>query len=168
MNEVFKATMRQLKSMNREIKSAKERIKDYLDERASQDELFARTYAKSNKNIDECYDYIAGEARNQCKDSDSICIPDDVVFGWAVHYYDEDNIKVGMSTESKESTESKKMYDADLKKIIEEARKKAYRTNKMASNANKKASEAKKKSADAKESKTVRIQQLALFDLDEL
>ena len=161
MNEVFKATMRQLKSMNREIKSAKERIKDYLDERASQDELFAKSYAKSNKNIDECYDYIVGEARNQCKDSDSICIPDDVVFGWAVHYYDEDNIKVGRSTESKESTESKKMYDADLKKIIEESRKKAY-------NAYKNASESKKKSADAKESKTVRIQQLALFDFDEL
>lgn len=165
MNEVFKATMRQLKSMNREIKSAKERIKDYLDERASQDELFAKSYAKSNKNIDECYDYIAGEARNQCKDSDSICIPDDVVFGWAVHYYDEDNIKVGRSTESEES---KEMSEEDKKKILEEARKKAYQTNKIASNTNKKASEAKKKSADAKESKTVRIQQLALFDLDEL
>ena len=161
MNEVFKATMRQLKSMNREIKSAKERIKDYLDERASQDELFAKSYAKTNKNIDECYDYIVGEARKQCKDSDSICISDDVVYGWAVHYYDEDDINVGRSTESKESTESKKMYEADMKKIVEEARKKAYQTNKMASNA-------KKKSADEKNSKTVKIQQLALFDLDEL
>lgn len=165
MNEVFKATMRQLKSMNREIKSAKERIKDYLDERASQDELFAKSYAKSNKNIDECYDYIVGEARKQCNDSDSVCISDDVVYGWAVHYYDEDNIKVGRSTESKESTE---MSDADKKKVLEEARKKAYQTNKIASNANKKASEANKKSADAKESKPARIQQLNLFDFDEL
>ena len=155
MNEVFKATMRQLKSMNREIKSAKERIKDYLDERASQDELFAKSYAKSNKNIDECYEYIVSEARKQCKDSDSICISDDVVYGWAVHYYDEDNIKVGRSTESKESKEIN-------------VNKKAVETNKISSNANKKASEANKKSADAKESKTVRIQQLALFDLDEL
>ena len=168
MNEVFKATMRELKSMAREIKSAKERIKDYLDERASKDELFAKSYAKTNKNIDECYDYIVGEARKQCKDSDSICIPDDVVFGWAVHYYDEDDINVGhkvaSSTESKESqesTESEKMYEADMKKVVEEARKKAYKTNKMASNANKKASEAKK-------SKSVRIQQLSLFDIDEL
>ena len=147
--------------MNEEFKSAKERIKDYLDERARQDELFAKSYAKTNKNIDECYDYIVGEARKQCKDSDSICISDHVVYGWAVHYYDEDNINVGRSTESKESTESEKMYEADMKKIVEEARK-------MASNANKKASEAKKESTDAKKRKPAKIQQLSLFDLDEL
>lgn len=150
MNEVFKATMRQF--MDREIKSAKERIKDYLDERASKDELFAKSYAKTNKSIDECYDYIVGEARKQCKDSDSVCIPDDVVYGWAVHYYDEDNINVGRGTESKESTESKEISKA----------------TKIASNANKKASEAKKNLSDANKRKTVRIQQLALFDLDEL
>lgn len=144
--------------MTTEIKSAKERIKDYLDERARQDELFAKSYAKTNKNIDECYDYIVGEARKQCKDSDSVCISDDVVYGWAVHYYDEDDIKVGRSTESKES---KEMSDADKKKVLEEARKKAYQTNK-------KSVEAKKKSADAKKSKPARIQQLNLFDFDEL
>ena len=135
--------------MTTEFKSAKERIKDYLDERASKDELFAKSYAKTNKNIDECYDYIVGEARKQCKDSDSICISDDVVYGWAVHYYDEDNIKVGRS---KESTESKEISKA----------------TKMASNANKKASESKKKSADAKKCKSSKIQQLNLFDFDEL
>ena len=151
--------------MTTEFKSAKERIKDYLDDRASKDELFAKSYAKTNKNIDECYDYIVGEARKQCKDSDSICISDDVVYGWAVHYYDEDNIKVGRSTES---TESKEMSETDKKKVLEEARKKAYQTNKMASNANKKASEAKNKSADAKKSKPAKIQQLNLFDFDEL
>ena len=151
--------------MTTEIKSAKERIKDYLDERASKDELFAKSYAKTNKNIDECYDYIVGEARKQCKDSDSVCISDDVVYGWAVHYYDEDNIKVGRS---KESTESKEMSETDKKKVLEEARKKAYQTNKMASNANKKASESKKKSADAKKCKSAKIQQLTLFDIDEL
>lgn len=144
--------------MTTEIKSAKERIKDYLDERAGKDELFAKSYAKSNKNIDECYHYIVEEARKQCKDSDSICISDDVVFGWAVHYYDEDNIKVGRSKESKES---KEMSDADKKKVVEEARN-------MASNANKKASESKKESADANKSKTAKIQQLNLFDFDEL
>ena len=138
--------------MTTEFKSAKERIKDYLDERASKDELFAKSYAKTNKNIDECYDYIVGEARKQCKDSDSICISDDVVYGLAVHYYDEDNIKVGRSKESKESKESTEISKA----------------TKMASNANKKASESKKKSADAKKCKSSKIQQLNLFDFDEL
>ena len=148
--------------MAREIKSAQEKIKDYLDERARQDELFAKSYSKSNKNIDECLGYIVSEARKQCKDSDSICIPDDVVFGWAVHYYDEDDINVGHKVASStESKESKKMSKEDLKKIVEESRKKAYE-------ANKKSVETKKKSADAKKSKTAKIQQLTLFDLDEL
>ena len=138
--------------MTTEFKSAKERIKDYLDGRASKDELFAKSYVKTNKNIDECYDYIVGEARKQCKDSDSVCISDDVVYGWAVHYYDEDNIKVGRSTDSTESKESKEISKA----------------TKMASNANKKAVEAKKKSADAKKCKSAKIQQLNLFDFDEL
>ena len=138
--------------MTTEFKSAKDRIKDYLDERASKDELFAKSYAKTNKNIDECYDYIVSEARKQCKNSDSICISDDVVYGWAVHYYDEDNIKVGRSEESEESKESKEISKA----------------TKMASNANKKSVESKKKSADAKKCKSAKIQQLNLFDFDEL
>ena len=90
------------------------------------------------------------------------------MYGWAVHYYDEDNIKVGRRKESKESTESKEMSEIDKKKVLEEARKKAYQTNKMASNAKKKSVEANKKSADAKKSKPARIQQLNLFDIDEL
>ena len=161
--------------MTTEFKSAKEIIKYYLDERAKKDELFAKSYAKTNKNIDECFDYIVGEARKQCKDSDSICISDDVVYGWAVHYYDEDDIKVDRNSSSNLlsakvtlKTEGKEMSEEDKKKVLEEARKKAYKTNKMASNANKKASEANKKSADAKNSKPAKIQQLTLFDFDEL
>lgn len=70
----------------------KEAIKNYLDNRAKTDELFALAYAKPNKNIDECLSYIVGEA---CKQGgNAVYVPDEVVFGWAVHYYDEDNIKI--------------------------------------------------------------------------
>lgn len=71
---------------------AKEVIKQYLDNRAKTDELFAQAYAKPNKNIDECMQYIMGEAKKQ--GGSAVCISDEVVFGWAVHYYDEDNIKI--------------------------------------------------------------------------
>ena len=33
-------------------------IKAYLDKRAAEDELFAKDYAKPNKNIDDCCDFI--------------------------------------------------------------------------------------------------------------
>lgn len=69
------------------------RIKTYLDKRAAEDPLFATSYAKEKKSIKECCNYIMGEAKKQAVGG-AAAIDDDVVFGWAVHYYDEDNIKV--------------------------------------------------------------------------
>lgn len=71
--------------------AAKDAIKAYLDNRAANDKLFAASYAKENKNIDECFNYILGEAK---KRGNQVCMTDEEVFGLAVHYYDEDNIKV--------------------------------------------------------------------------
>lgn len=73
------------------MNAVKQAIKNYLDNRAKTDELFAVAYAKPHKNIDECFNYILGEARKQ---GNVVYLPDDVVFGWAVHYYDEDDIKI--------------------------------------------------------------------------
>lgn len=71
--------------------SAKDAIKAYLDKRAAEDELFAQSYAKPKKNIDECLRYILGEAHKQ---GDAVCMTDEEVFGLAVHYYDEDDVKI--------------------------------------------------------------------------
>lgn len=67
----------------------KKTIKDYLDARATQDELFATAYAKPNKSIDECVNYIFQQVQN----SGCCGFADDEIYGMAVHYYDEDNIK---------------------------------------------------------------------------
>lgn len=64
-------------------------IKAYLDDRASNDELFAATYAKPNKSIDECCNYILQEVHKSGQNG----FADEEVFGMAVHYYDEDDIK---------------------------------------------------------------------------
>lgn len=66
-------------------------IKSYLEKRAETDTLFAASYAKKNKNIDECCNYIIGEAK---KRGNAVAMTDDEVYGLAVHYYDEDNIKI--------------------------------------------------------------------------
>lgn len=67
----------------------KETIKAYLDKRASEDELFAVTYQKENKNLDECCNYVVQCAKEgKCEGYDPA-----EVFNWAVHYYDEDDIK---------------------------------------------------------------------------
>ena len=79
--------------MGKENQSFKEAIKTYLDQRAKDDSLFATTYAKPNKNIDECCNYIIGEAKK--RGDNAVFMSDDEVFGLAVHYYDEDDIEVG-------------------------------------------------------------------------
>ena len=71
--------------------SFKQAIKAYLDKRAEEDSLFAPKYANEKKNIDECCSYIMGEAR---KRGNAVAISDEEIYGMAVHYYDEDDIKI--------------------------------------------------------------------------
>jgi len=69
----------------------KNTIKTYLDNRASVDNLFAETYAKPNKNIDDCITYILNEVqRSGCNG-----FADDEIYSMAVHYYDEDSVTAG-------------------------------------------------------------------------
>lgn len=79
--------------------SVKDKIKAYLDKRAEKDSLFAVTYAKENKSIDECISYIMGEVLKASVNIQSgvkgCGMDDDEVYNMAVHYYDEDDIKVG-------------------------------------------------------------------------
>ena len=82
-------------------KTPKQIIQSYLEERAKNDPLFASVYAKPNKNINECFDYILSEAK---KRGNAVCMSDDEVFGLAVHYYDDDDIKVSKQTNYKAAT----------------------------------------------------------------
>lgn len=70
-------------------------IKNYLDNRAESDRLFAVSYKKENKSIQECCKYIYSQAKKLlAKGGNAVGVDDDTVYGWAVHYYDEDDIKV--------------------------------------------------------------------------
>ena len=66
-------------------------IKSYLLHRAATDELFAENLTKPNKNIEDCVTYIL----NEVKSSGCNGFADEEIFGMAVHYYDEDDIKIG-------------------------------------------------------------------------
>lgn len=75
------------------MKKFEEVIEAYLDQRAAQDEQFARSYAKEGKSIEMCCRYILGEASAKAE-AGCAALPDDEVYGLAVHYYDEDDIKI--------------------------------------------------------------------------
>lgn len=78
----------------------KDIIKAELDRRAAEDAQFALKYNDQTrkKSIDECVKFIYGEILNKyVKDRRNVQVAAptrDEVFGLAVHYYDEDNIKV--------------------------------------------------------------------------
>ena len=88
--------------MGKENQSFKQVIQSYLEQRAKRDSLSATSFAKQSKNIDECCNYIIGEAKK--RGDNAVFMSDDEVFGLAVHYYDEDNIKVSKQTNYKVST----------------------------------------------------------------
>jgi hypothetical protein len=71
--------------------SFKEIIQSHLQGVADKDPLFAETFKKPNKNIDDCITYIL----NEVKKSGCAGFADDEVYGMAIHYYDEDDIKPG-------------------------------------------------------------------------
>lgn len=109
------------------MKDFKDTIQKYLQERVVEDPLFAPKFANPQKSVDECCRYILGEAR---KKGNSVVMSDAEVFGLAVHYYDEENIKVeevsaGCSVSSSpkvELTEEEKnaAREAAIKRLAEE------------------------------------------------
>lgn len=64
-------------------------IKAYLDKRATEDVLFAEKYKNEKKSIGECVGYILSTV----KESGRCGFSDEEVYGMAVHYYDEAEIK---------------------------------------------------------------------------
>jgi hypothetical protein len=52
------------------------------------------------KSLDEMLQYITGKASKR-KTGHCAVIDDDTVYGWAVHYYDEDNIKINKNVSAK-------------------------------------------------------------------
>ena len=114
--------------------SFKQTIQSYLDNRAKSDELFAIAYRKENKNIDECLAYIMGEA---LKESSTISsgvkgcgMDNDIVFGMAVHYYDEDDIKVSKQPATKAVVSNRPEKKKELIPSIEKTKPEQIANNK--------------------------------------
>ena len=69
----------------------KNTIQAYLQDRASNDSLFADRLKIESKNIDDCITYML----NCIQKSGCNGFEDDEVYSMAIHYYDEDDIEIG-------------------------------------------------------------------------
>lgn len=94
-------------------------IKAHLEMRAINDSLFAKTLLKPNKSIDECISYILDTVhKSGCNGFD-----DDEIFAMAVHYYDEDDIKLNGARNGSVIINHQVMLTAEE---IKEAKEKAF------------------------------------------
>jgi len=91
-------------------------ISTHLQNLAEKDSLFAETLTKPGKNITDCITYIF----NTVKNSGCSGFADEEIYGMAVHYYDEDDIKVatlpkGKVVINRSAGPDKKTQRADVK-----------------------------------------------------
>ena len=90
------------------------RVLDYLSLAVS--DVLAEKINTGKKTLQGCWSYIVGEAKKKAV-SGCACIEDKEVFGWAVHYFEEDDIK-----ESKPSPKAKSVV---VEKPVETVKPKA-------------------------------------------
>lgn len=83
--------------MNETLNPFEQAIKDYLDGFAEKDPTFAEKYKAKGKSIKECCNYIIGWVKAQKREGFS----DSEIFGQAVHYYDEKDIKIASAGKCK-------------------------------------------------------------------
>ena len=65
-------------------------ILQYLENNVS--DVLAEKINSGTKTLADCWKFITECARKQAKNG-CACIQDDVVFGWAIHFFEEDSIK---------------------------------------------------------------------------
>lgn len=140
-------------------------IKAYLDKRAAEDSQFAEAYKKKGKSIKDCCNYILNQAR---KRGNAVAMPDDEVYGLAVHYYDED-IKADecrplRGANASVNTPAVELTDEEKAKAKELAIAKYRDEQVKAIRAEERAKKAEKAKKDKERREKFEAQQLSLFD----
>ena len=80
-----------MKQLKLEAKNPpQELVKKYLEENVS--DVLAEKINNGTKTLQGCWNFIVGEAKKKAVQG-CACIEDREVFGWAVHYFEEDSIK---------------------------------------------------------------------------
>lgn len=67
-----------------------ELVLEYLEKNAS--DVLAEKINAGTKTMDDCWKFITAEAKKKAKNG-CACIEDATVYGWAVHFFEEDEIK---------------------------------------------------------------------------
>jgi hypothetical protein len=78
--------------LNLQSKSATEtRVLQYLEDNAS--DVLAEKINAGKKTLAGALDYAKGEARKLANGEGCICVEDATVFGWIIHFFEEEHIE---------------------------------------------------------------------------
>lgn len=88
-------------------------ILKYLEENAS--DFLAMKINQGNKTLQSCFSYIQSMAKKKAKNGCAM-IEDAVVFGWAIHYFEEDEIEAEVKVKAKATPEPKEIVKKTEKK----------------------------------------------------
>lgn len=81
-------------------------------------------YLSEEKSLKQMVNFIRNKAKELAKDNMAM-VKDDVVFGWAIHYFDETNEQLGL-TGTKTSNEENEIDEQEDNKKVIEAKKTSY------------------------------------------
>lgn len=126
-------------------------IKEYLDARAKEDVKLAEKYSNGKKSLEECCRFILGEMRKKAK-SGMYGATDAEVFGLAVHYYDEEDIKVEKNV-SAEVVINRELTEEEKQEFKKRKKAKAKTEEHMKEEDRKRREELKKRTAEDKKRK---------------
>lgn len=102
--------------------SFRKTIEAHLQSVAASDPLFAEKMQNENKNIDDCVTYILHWVKAQ----DCNGFEDNEIFGQAMHYYDEEDIKVGKPIQARVVVNHKvELSEEELQQAKEKAKQQA-------------------------------------------
>ena len=105
-----------IKALASEIKDpALLKIVEYLLSREDMNDK----YLNETKSLKSMVDFIKGQAKKQSKNG-MVMIEDEVVYGWAIHYWDENNKDLDIKEEPEEAEEVKPIKKVQKKEWVAE------------------------------------------------
>ncbi len=152
--------------------AGQERVLKYLEENAS--DVLAEKINGGNKTMAGCWTYIVSRARSLAKNS-CACVEDAEVYGWAVHYFEEDDLSKEKQAPAQKKEEvdpriheryMKTLEEKEKKEKEEKARKEQEKMEELRKRNEEREEKARKKLEEEKRKKEGGIEgQLSLFDL---
>ena len=85
--------MSRTKLLDGKLTAEEKIVAEYIDANAS--DILVEKINNSDKGMSDCWSFIVKQAKDKAGKHDAVGVAAMEVFGWAIHYFEEDSIKKG-------------------------------------------------------------------------